>query len=141
MTTTLPSTNLTPHTIAVMQQCTQDSIAGTMTFPEVVQRSHAIGVETYHVDLYRKEKTYYFPNGETFVEPLNIPSPTIAQAFCDQQVIAAIRAIQHQEVSYLDFLQQIAAGGTTHYYVYLQGKQAVYYGRTGDCYIEPFPGK
>lgn len=128
------------ETIAVMQKCTQDSISGTMTFPEVVQQIIAIGAESYHVDLYRKEKTYYFPNGETFIESMEIPSFTVSQDFSEGKVIDAIRAIQRQEISYIEFLKLIAEAGSTHYYVYLNGKRAVYYGRSGDCHVEQFPG-
>jgi uncharacterized protein YbcV (DUF1398 family) len=52
----------------------------------------------------------------------------------------AIRRVQKAETSYIEFMDQIAAAGVTHYWVYLTGKKAVYVGRRGDAWTELFPG-
>ena len=123
----------------VMHNTLAQSLAGNMTFPEVVRALTAEGVESYRTDLVRHEKTSYMPNGETHVEPFHfIPAP-IADGFSEAKVIAAIRAIQAQQIKYPEFLNQIAAAGTTTYSVFLNGKKAIYFGRNGDFHIENFP--
>jgi hypothetical protein len=49
-------------TVAVMTECSVGSVQGKLRFPQVLQKLGEIGVESYHADLYRKEKTYYMPN-------------------------------------------------------------------------------
>jgi uncharacterized protein YbcV (DUF1398 family) len=40
-----------------------------------------------------------------------------------------------------EFLRRIMGAGCAHYEVYIQGRKAVYFGRDGEFYIEPFPPK
>ena len=70
--------------------------------------------------------------------PQDTPRP-IADAFSPDLVVAAIRAIQKRESIYPEFIRQIAAAGTVYYTVHLQGRKAIYFGRHGEFYIEPFP--
>ena len=58
----------------VAEQCTRGSLAGTMSFPEVVARLSAAGVERYHVDYVRHETTYYTPGGESRVVSVDHPA-------------------------------------------------------------------
>ena len=58
-----------PQTRQIMQECTARSDSGTLTFPEVVKKLMDAGVEQYHADLLRSEKTYYMPDGESCVTP------------------------------------------------------------------------
>ena len=51
--------------IQVLDECSERSVAGTITFPEVVGKLMAVGIESYHADLYRREKTYYSANGDS----------------------------------------------------------------------------
>jgi uncharacterized protein YbcV (DUF1398 family) len=44
-----------------------------------------------------------------------------------------------RRIDYHAFCERIAAGGCVGYFVSLAGRRALYYGRTGDTYIEPFP--
>lgn len=124
---------------SVMKRTTAESLAGTMTFPEVVGLLLAEGVESYHADLVKLEKTFYMPDGETFVEELKYEPPMIGKDFSADSVIVAIQAIQRKEINYKEFLRQIMEAGTTAYFVFLNGKKAIYYGRKGDLHIEHFP--
>ena len=125
---------------AVIQECTQGSINGSMTFLEVVQRLGAAGVERYEVDLVRMEKTCYGKDGETYRETLPIQDPpAIAEAFSEEGVKQALRAVQQREIGYPEFLRRIVAAGATGYSVFLDGRRAIYFGRLGDFYVEPFP--
>ena len=123
----------------VMEEATSRSLQGTITFGEVVKNLLAIGVESYDADLVCMEKTYYMPNGQTHTEKLNYKGPGIAQDFSEQEVVTALKAIQKQEINYVEFLNRILKAGTTRYIVFLAGKKAIYYGRRGDFYIENFP--
>jgi uncharacterized protein YbcV (DUF1398 family) len=125
--------------IETIRECTEASDQERITFPEVVMRLMQAGVERYHADLLRAEKIYYLPSGESHREPaadVNVVPPT---AFIPEGVAAAVRAIQQQKIKYREFCERIAQAGCVGYMVSLAGKRAVYYGRTGDSYVEPFP--
>lgn len=126
---------------AVIQECTKGSFESTMTFPEVVQRLSAAGVERYEVDLIRLEKTCYGRSGETEREPLPLQEPpAVAERFSEAGVKQALHAVQQREIEYPEFLRRILAAGATGYSVFLEGRRAIYFGRLGDFHVEPFPG-
>lgn len=56
-----------------------------------------------------------------------------------EEVKAAVRPIQERQIGYLQFCSRIAAAGCVGYFVSLAGRRVVYYGRTNDSYVEPFP--
>jgi uncharacterized protein YbcV (DUF1398 family) len=125
--------------IQVMQECTDGSDQERLSFPEVVTKLMQAGVERYHADLPRAEKVYYLPSGESLrvaAAPVNTTAPA---AFAADGVAAAVRAIQQKQIEYREFCERIAQAGCVGYMVSLAGRRAVYYGRTGDSYVEPFP--
>lgn len=123
----------------MLVECTEGSTNERITFPEVVGKLIAAGVERYTADLTRAEKTYYLPNGENeTLKMYDIGKPP-AERFSADGVLAAVRAIQQQKIRYRTFCNQIAEAGCVGYMVSLAGKRAVYYGRTGETYVEMFP--
>ncbi|MGH9351016.1 MAG: DUF1398 domain-containing protein [Terriglobia bacterium] len=124
----------------VIEECTRLAFEDKMTFPETVKKLMAIGVEGYHADLRRLEKTYYNASGETVREllPLSDP-PAIAQEFSESGVVDALRAIQDGKIDYGEFLRRIMKAGAASYDVFISGKKVIYTGRKGDFYIENFP--
>lgn len=110
-----------------------------MPFPEVVARLANIDCEQYHADFRRQEKTYYMPDGRSHSELLPLGSEVIAQSFSADCVIAALRAIQGQQISYVQFLNQLQTAGCVGYFVYIAGKRAVYLARNGEFHVEHFP--
>jgi uncharacterized protein YbcV (DUF1398 family) len=124
---------------STMQDCTEGSDAGRLTFPQVVMKLMAAGVERYHADLRRAEKTYYMPNGDSHVVPCEAVSAVPAEAFAADEVTRAIRAIQQGAIDYGTFCNRIVDAGCVGYLVSIAGRRAVYYGRTGDMLVEPFP--
>ncbi len=122
----------------VAQECTQISDQELVSFPVVVGKLMAAGVERYRADMVRCEKIYFMPDGSSVVTPAH-RSPMPAQAFSAAAVDAAVRAIQRGEIQYLEFCSRIAAAGCVEYIVSLVGRQAIYFGRTGESHIEPFP--
>jgi uncharacterized protein YbcV (DUF1398 family) len=122
-----------------VRECTEASDDNRFSFGEVVVKLMAAGVERYHADLSRSEKTYYMPGGDSEVMPSAPVQAEAAQTFSPAAVEAAVRAIQAGRITYKEFCASIAAAGCVGYMVSLAGRRAVYYGRSGDSYIEPFP--
>ena len=136
-----------PHeTIAVLHECSERSVAGNITFPEVVGKLMAVGIESYHADLYRREKTYYAANGDSHVESERgldakiFNADAVTAELNPKGVKEALRQIQHKEIDYQQFLRRILSAGVANYWVYLGGKRAIYVARNGDEYVEWFPG-
>lgn len=127
-----------PETIRVVQECTVASDQERITFPEVVMKLARAGVERYHADLTRGERTFYMPSGESHRVAAEQVGPTPATVFAAGEVEAAIHAIQQQKIQYREFCDRIVRAGCVGYMVSLAGHRAVYYGRTGDTYVEPF---
>ena len=123
----------------VMDACTADSDAEQATFPHIIGQLMGVGVERYHADLCRGEKTYFLPSGESHVTPCLRIAGEPAAAFSAEQVGAAIRASQAQQIRYREFCRRVMAAGCVGYIVSLAGRRAVYYGRTGDLHVEHFP--
>jgi uncharacterized protein YbcV (DUF1398 family) len=125
--------------IKVVRECTDGSDQERVTFPEVVAKLAGAGVERYHADLLRAEKIYYLPSGESQCVQAAPIAAVPPAAFTADGVAAAVRAIQQQQIKYREFCERIARAGCVGYIVSLAGRRAVYYGRTGDSYVEPFP--
>jgi uncharacterized protein YbcV (DUF1398 family) len=123
----------------VMIEASSASDEERVTFPEVVMSLAKVGIERYHADLVRGEKTYYLPNGESEVVRGARVAAVPAREFSASGVDAAVRAIQAGKIQYKAFCQCIAEAGCVGYMVSLSGQRAVYYGRTGDSHVEWFP--
>ncbi len=119
--------------------CTRGSDAGTMTFPEVLARLQGAAVERYTADLVRGEKTYYRTDGDSCVVAGKPVGHQPACAFDATGVEAAIRASQARVIDYAEFCHRVVAAGCVGYVVSLTGRRAVYFGRTGETHVEPFP--
>jgi uncharacterized protein YbcV (DUF1398 family) len=120
-------------------ECTEGSDNGRLTFPQVVMKLIDAGVEHYHADLRRSEKTYYMPEGDSAVITCHAINRNPAKSFSAAGVEAAVRSIQRGQLSYSEFCDQIAVAGCIGYFVSIVGRRAVYYGRTQETYVEPFP--
>ena len=127
------------ETIDVMHECAMRSHQGTITFPEVVGKLAAAGVEWYHTDYLRAEHTYYLPAGETHIETMG-SLVSAAEEFSDAGVDAAVRSIQRGEIQYEEFVRRTLGAGCVGYFVLIAGRHAIYFGRRGEQHLEPFPG-
>jgi uncharacterized protein YbcV (DUF1398 family) len=130
---------MTEEQANVMRECVTLSYEGKITFGEVVGRLMKIGVERYHADYSRTEKTYYMPDGESLVVPTNHPPLPVAEAFSAEGVGAAIREIQRGQIDYKEFVRKTCNAGCVGYFVQIAGRQALYFGRKGEVFVEPFP--
>ena len=126
-------------TRAILEDCTTGSDEERLTFPQVVGNLMSAGIERYHADLQRAEKTYYLPSGESAVLATHRVDETPAATFHAAGVEAAVRAIQAGRIKYIEFCERILRAGCVSYIVSLAGRRAVYYGRSGETYVEPFP--
>jgi uncharacterized protein YbcV (DUF1398 family) len=131
---------MNPRVKEAMIEATRASDEERVTFPEVVKNLLQAGVERYHADLLRGQKTYYLPSGES--EAVECHAVTVAPAweFSAGGIDAAVRAIQAGKIQYRTFCARIAEAGCVGYMVFLTGQRAVYYGRAGDSHVEWFPG-
>ena len=113
---------------------------GTMTFPEVVGRLLAVGVESYFVDYLAKSEVVYTAD-EVLTEPLTLEVPAVVDAFSKDGIVAAIRAAQADTIRYPEFVKRAAAAGVAGYWAFLSGQKVIYFGRRGEMHVEEFPKK
>jgi uncharacterized protein YbcV (DUF1398 family) len=127
------------HVEDAITECTRGSDEERLTFPQVVAKLMAAGVERYRADLLRGERVYFLPSGESVVQQARAARTTPAATFSASGVADAVRAIQRQEIGYNDFCRRIMEAGCVDYLVSLPGRRAIYFGRTGDCHVESWP--
>ncbi|MGE0024361.1 MAG: DUF1398 domain-containing protein [Hyphomicrobium sp.] len=128
------------HARRVVEECTEASSAATMKFPEIVGRLIDAGVEHYRADLLRGEIAYFMPDGSSHIVPSAALSMTMpAEAFSAPGVEKAVRASQAGEIDFKRFCMEVAAAGCIGYLVSFPGRRVVYYGRTAETHVEPFP--
>ena len=125
--------------IQTIEECMKSSFADT-PFPQVVQRLVGAGVASYTADLVKLRNTYYGAAAEAYDEALLLKDgPAIAPKFDSATVAATVKSIQRGEIGYAEFLRRIMGAGCSHYEVFISGRKAMYFGRDGEFYTEPFP--
>lgn len=126
--------------VETINQCLQLSFADT-PFPVVMGKLAEAGVTGYDADLIALRKTYYDGGADKVDEALPLTdAPRIPSAFDAAEVEGALRAIQRQEIGYAEFLRRIMRAGCARYLVFFGGRKAMYFGRNGEFFTEPFPG-
>ena len=121
-------------------EVSRGSDAGSVTFPGVVAKLIEAGVERYHTDLVRSNKTYYLPDGQSETVSGERGDVAPAAQFSAAGVDAAVRASQAGTISYREFCERILAAGCVGYFVSITGRRALYYGRSAETHTELFPG-
>ncbi|KCZ92458.1 DUF1398 domain-containing protein [Hyphomonas johnsonii] len=130
-----------PHRITVARASLDGAEQGTKTFPQIVGDLMAAGFESYMIDFRRATATYYLPDGEsTALEAHPVGTP-VAAAFDADAIQAAIRDAQNAVpgYTYAGFCERVAAAGCAGYIVSFPGRRALYFGRTAETLVEPFP--
>jgi uncharacterized protein YbcV (DUF1398 family) len=88
------------------------------------------------------EKMHYSADGESIAVSIGLlDAPPIAEELKSAAVKDALTAIQSGKIDYGEFLRRIMAAGVSDYGVWLRGRKAIYFGRSGDYYVENFPGQ
>ena len=122
-----------------IDECMKASFADT-PFPQVVQRLVGAGVTSYTADLVKLRNTYYGAATEAYDEALPLKDgPAVASKFDSATVVSTVKSIQRGEIGYAEFLRRIMGAGCSHYEVFISGRKAMYFGRDGEFYTEPFP--
>jgi uncharacterized protein YbcV (DUF1398 family) len=125
----------------IIVEVSRATLAGTMSFPEVVGKLLAAGVEYYHVDYVGRQKTFYSADGNIVVTPIDYEGlPEIAPELEVETLRAIIMDSQRHGQKYRDFTRRAMEAGVQGYYAFLRGKRVTYWGRTGDQHTEWFPG-
>ena len=123
----------------VIAACMTQSFADT-PFSKIIPQLAGAGVQSYTADLMKLRNTYYDAGSKAFDEVLPLEdAPAVAPAFDSATVGATVKSIQRGEIGYAEFLRRIMRAGCSHYEVYIGGCKAMYFGRDGDFYTEPFP--
>jgi uncharacterized protein YbcV (DUF1398 family) len=123
----------------VIAECMKQSFADT-PFSRIIPQLAGAGVQSYGADLVKLRSTYYDTGSKAFDEVLPLKdAPMIAPAFDSATVRATVKSIQRVEIGYAEFLRRIMTAGCSHYAVYIGGRKAMYFGRDGEFYTEPFP--
>jgi uncharacterized protein YbcV (DUF1398 family) len=125
--------------IKVIDECEELSLAGKMTFPEVVMKLAATGVERYIVDLVGLHKHTYGIDNEHHSSQLMFEVLPVASKFDAKGVKSAVVDIQQNKINYQAFLHRITSAGCCHYEVYIVGHKVIYFGRDGSEHVEMFP--
>src|SRR5262245_39653451 len=125
----------------IIAETARKTLEGTISFPDVVSQLLLAGVEYYHVDYVGMRKTFYGPEGDTVVTPINYEGlPPVAADFDAAALRADILDSQRNNQPYRDFTRRAMAAGAQGYFAYLRGKRVTYSGRQGEQHTEWFPG-
>lgn len=123
----------------VIHQDILEAFTVNKPFPEIVKTLAMTGVEWYYADLLKMEKTFYDAAGGTHLEKLPLQTMPVITQFSESGIRTALKAIQQGNTTYSEFLRDIMRAGCAAYTVHIQGRKAIYLGRQGDLYVEPFP--
>lgn len=125
--------------IVTLKECDQLSLAGKITFPEVVNKLATMGIERYICDLIGRQKLYFSNENECYINPIDMDATKVASTFNLIDIKNAISDIQQGKIHYKNFLCRIMLAGCSHYEVFLLGKKVIYFGRDASQHIEYFP--
>jgi uncharacterized protein YbcV (DUF1398 family) len=118
-------------------EAARGTLDGTLSFPEVVGKLLAAGVEYYHVDYVGLRKRFYSAEGEMMATSINYEGlPPVAPEFDAAALRANILDSQRHGQKYREFTRRAMAGGVQGYIAFLRGKRVTYWGRTGDQHTE-----
>jgi uncharacterized protein YbcV (DUF1398 family) len=100
----------------VINEVAWATLAGTISFPEVVQRLIETGVEYYHVDYVAMRKMFYSSSGDTICTPITYERLPLVAAELDVEALRAnIADSQQRGQKYRDFTTRAMAAGVQGY--------------------------
>ncbi len=124
----------------IISETSRRTLAGDITFPEVVQALSENGVEFYHVDYLGLRKTFYGGNSQVAVTPITYENlPPVARDFDLDGLRANILDSQTKNQPYRSFTRRAMEAGVQGYFAFLRGGRVTYLGRQGDSHTEWFP--
>ncbi|MEJ0090580.1 MAG: hypothetical protein WDM80_12670 [Limisphaerales bacterium] len=124
----------------IITEIARKTVAGTISFPEVVSQLLTAGVEYYHVDYVGLRQTFYSADGNIVVTPIPFEGlPPVAAEFSAVDLRANILNSQRNGQKFRDFTRRAMEDGVQGYFAFLRGKRVTYFGRQGDQHTEWFP--
>jgi uncharacterized protein YbcV (DUF1398 family) len=125
----------------IAETCLRGAEEGSMSFPEIVGTLMEAGFESYAIDFRRAAATYYRPDGDSLVLAAHRVAAPIAPELDAAALQDAIREAQRSApgYTYRGFCRKVMAAGCAGYVVSFSGRRAVYFGRTAEIHVEPFP--
>lgn len=126
---------------AIARRCMDAAEEGSMDFPQIVGTLIEAGFESYAIDYRRATVTCYLSDGDSLELAVHRHAVPIAPSFDRDAIQAAIREAQQQAPGYTypGFCRKVMAAGCAGYIVSFSGRRAVYFGRTAETLVEPFP--
>ena len=125
----------------IIVETARKTLAGTISFPEVVGQLFSAGVEYYQVDYVGMKKIFYSAEGDRVETPINYEGlPLVAAEFSSEGLRADILDSQRNAQKFRDFTRRAMEAGVQGYFAFLRGKRVTYFGRLGDQHTEWFPG-
>lgn len=116
----------------------QLSLAGQNTFADVLKRLSEFGVQRFHIDLVKHERTLYSRKDEVYVEKFVLDTPTQTRTeFSQKGIDEAIALIRTNEIEFVELLARYITSGVAGYLVFIDGDRIVFYGRNGEEYARP----
>ena len=122
----------------IINECKFLSLAGKITFPEVVMKLATTGVERYIIDLVGLKGLYYNTKNQFYISDIDFGASSVPENFDIAEIKRAITDIQQKLINYQTFLSRIIEAGCSHYEVFITGKKVIYFGRDGSQHIELF---
>lgn len=104
-----------------MQENIKAAYENASSYPELVTKLIAVGVESYTVDVASGNILYRFAAGEHILHYGSAALRVIAGAFNEVNVIKAIRDNQQKKSTYPEFMDAIAQAGVRFYEATLTG--------------------
>lgn len=124
----------------LIQQVSDATLAGTMSFPEVVGNLLKAGVVFYYVDYLQQQKTFYSITNDSVSTRISYQNlPTVPTQLDKAHLKAIILDSQSNHQTYESFTRRAMQAGTVGYFAFLVGQRVVYWGRDGESHTEYFP--
>lgn len=125
---------------ALIQQVSDATLAGTMSFPEVVGNLLKAGVDFYYVDYLQQQKTFYSTANDSVTTAIHYQDlPTVPPQLDKATLKTIILDSQVNHQTYERFTRRAMQVGTIGYFAFLTGRRVVYWGRDGESHTEFFP--
>jgi len=118
----------------------QEQYKTATSYPDLVLKLIAIGVQSYTVDVATRIILYRFSDGENVIHNNSNEPVLVETAFDKELTVKAIRDNQQKKTDYPGFMKDIANAGVRFYEATLIGKnKRVTYIGIGDRYEETIP--
>lgn len=127
--------------ISIAETCLHAAHDGSLSFPDIIGTLIAAGFEGYTVDYRRNSQVFYLPDGDSVAMEMQPSAGDVTAAFDAAEIERLVRWAQAKpaDYTYVAFCEKAKAAGCAGYLVSFPGRRVVYFGRTAETHVEPFP--